>query len=576
MRFGISARLTLVLALVGLLVAGLTGFYAFHVSRGLLVQSSKDELLLSTQVLSRRIALTRQEVSRNLMVLASHPAAQASLQPHAEGAQAQLATLFKVLMAANPAYLQIRLISARDHGLERVRVDRDSGTLQEVSGDDLQEKGHFAYVSETLKLAYGETYLSPIAINHEQGSHAGLDRPTLQLATPVSDTNGKALGLLVINLDLDGMFALLSADLPEDFALYLANHEGDYLIHPDSTKTFGFDRGRRVLVQDEFAEAAKLVDQSAENILLQADQGPHAFAPLLAAFVGRPVLANSEETRLILGLARPLEGVLKQTDQLGRTIVQIVVLVSVACALLAVLVARALTRPINSMIAAVHRFSNDNKVLPLPVERSDEIGTLARSFARMQGQIRKQMDDLQDSREELEHLAQHDMLTELPNRRMFMDRLAQAIARAERTEEGFALLFIDVDNFKNFNDSLGHAAGDAVLKTVARRLASHTRKVDTVARLGGDEFVVMIDNFSERNLIAAFTEKLLAALKAPMDFEGHTLCVEFSIGISQFPDDGSTAEEVINNADRAMYRTKAGGRNGYRFTSDTNTQPNLL
>ena len=576
MKFGISARLTLVLALVGLLVAGLTGFYAFHVSRSLLVQSSQDELLLSTQVLARRIALTRQEVSRNLMVLASHPAAQASLQADAGSAQTQLATLFKVLMSANPAYLQIRLISAKEHGMERVRVDRDSGTLQEVTGDDLQEKGHFAYVSETLKLAYGETYLSPIAINHEQGSHAGLDRPTLQLATPVSDTQGQALGLLVINLDLDGMFALLSADLPEDFALYLANYQGDYLIHPDNTKTFGFDRGRRVLVQDEFAQTAALVDQTAESVLLQADQGPHAFAPLLAAFVGRPVLISSEETRLILGLARPLEGVLKQTDQLGRTIVQIVILVSLACAFLAVLVARALTRPINSMIAAVHRFSNDNKVLPLPVERSDEIGMLARSFARMQSQIRKQMDDLHDSHEELEHLAQHDMLTELPNRRMFMDRLEQAIARAERTEEGFALLFIDVDNFKSFNDTLGHAAGDAVLKTVAQRLAANTRRIDTVARLGGDEFVAMIDNFSDRNLISAFTEKLLAALKAPMEFEGHTLCVEFSIGISQFPDDGSTAEEVINNADRAMYRTKAGGRNGYRFTSDANTQPNLL
>ncbi|MDZ7920605.1 diguanylate cyclase domain-containing protein [Rhodoferax sp.] len=576
MKFGISARLTLVLALVGLLVSGLTGFYAFNVSRTLLVQSSQDELLLSTQVLARRIALTRQEVSRNLMVLASHPASQASLQADAGSAQTQLATLFKVLMSANPAYLQIRLISAKDYGMERVRVDRDSGTLQVVTGDDLQEKGHFAYVSETLKLAYGETYLSPIAINHEQGSHAGLDRPTLQLATPVSDAQGQALGLLVINLDLDGLFALLSADLPEDFALYLANYQGDYLIHPDNTKTFGFDRGRRVLVQDEFAQTAALVDQTAESVLLQADQGPHAFAPLLAAFVGRTVLASSEETRLILGLARPLEGVLKQTDQLGRTIVQIVILVSLACAFLAVLVARALTHPINSMIAAVHRFSNDNKVLPLPVERSDEIGMLARSFARMQSQIRKQMDDLQDSHEELEHLAQHDMLTELPNRRMFMDRLEQAIARAQRTEEGFALLFIDVDNFKSFNDTLGHAAGDAVLKTVAQRLAANTRKIDTVARLGGDEFVAMIDKFSDRNLISAFTEKLLAALKAPMEFEGHTLCVEFSIGISQFPDDGSTAEEVINNADRAMYRTKAGGRNGYRFTSDANTQPNLL
>lgn len=576
MKFGISARLTLVLALVGLLVAGFTGFYAYHVCRNLLVQSSQNELLISTQVLARRISLTRQEVSRNLMVLATHPAAQAAAQGKSASDQAQMAVLFKVLMAANPAYLQVRLISAQDHGLERVRVDRDSGTLQEVTGDDLQEKGHFAYVSETLKLAFGETYLSPIVINHEHGSHSGQERPTLQLATPVSDPKGAPLGVLVINLDLDGMFALLSADLPEKFSLYLANHEGDYLIHPDSSKTFGFDKGRRVLVQEEFPQTAGLVERQTDNVVLQAEEGIHAYTPQLAAFVGRSVLVSSEEDRLILGLARPLDDVLKQTDQLGQTVVQIVVLVSLVCGLLAVLLARALTRPINSMIAAVHRFSNDNQPMPLPVERTDEIGTLARSFARMQGQIRRQMEDLHDSREELEHLAQHDMLTELPNRRMFMDRLTQAIARSQRTEEGFALLFIDVDNFKNFNDTLGHAAGDAVLKTVAQRLASNTRKVDTVARLGGDEFVVMLDNFSERNLISAFTEKLLAALKAPMDFEGHPLFVEFSIGISQFPDDGATAEEVINHADHAMYRTKAGGRNGYRFTSDTNTQPNLL
>ncbi|TAH11452.1 MAG: diguanylate cyclase [Curvibacter sp.] len=576
MRFGISARLTLVLALVGLLVAGLTGFYAFYVSRSLLVQSAQDELLLSTQVLARRIALTRQEVSRNLMVLASHPAAQASLQANANDSKSQLTTLFKVLMAANPAYLQIRLIDAKDHGMERVRVDRGIGDLQVVSNENLQEKGHFAYVSETLKLRLGETYLSPIAINHEQGSPSGLDRPTLQLAIPVGAEQGQALGLLVINLDLDGMFALLSADLPDDFSLYLANNHGDYLIHPDNTKTFGFDRGRRVLVQEEFTQTAALIEKNTEDILLQANQGPHAIAPLLAAFIARPILVHSEESRLIVGLARPLDGVLKQTDRLGRTIVQIVIAVSLLCALLAVMVARALTRPINSMIFAVHRFSKDNTALPLPVQRSDEIGTLARSFARMQGQIRKQMADLQHSRKELEHLARHDMLTELPNRRLFMDRLEQAIARSERTDEGFALLFIDVDHFKHINDTLGHAAGDAVLKVVAQRLAGNTRKVDTVARLGGDEFVVMMDHYSDRNLVAAFTEKLLAALTAPMALEAKTLSVEFSIGISQFPEDGHTAEEMIGSADKAMYRTKAGGRNGYRFTSDSNTQPNLL
>jgi diguanylate cyclase (GGDEF)-like protein len=186
------------------------------------------------------------------------------------------------------------------------------------------------------------------------------------------------------------------------------------------------------------------------------------------------------------------------------------------------------------------------------------------------------LDVLQDNQEELEHLAQHDTLTSLPNRRKFMERLEMTLARAKRTGHGFALLFIDIDKFKTFNDTLGHATGDAVLLAVAQRLAQSTRQVDTAARLGGDEFVLMLDQFADRNLIAGFTEKLLQTLKAPIYFEGHTLHVEFSVGISRFPDDGDTAQALLNNADNAMYRTKAGGRNGYRFTSDNDTQPSLL
>jgi diguanylate cyclase len=575
-KFGITARITLALALAGALVASLTGYYAFSASRALLVQSAQDELLLSTQVLARRVVVTRQEVTRNLRVLATHPAALSSVQGGGANAEMQLATLFKVLMEANSAYLQIRLISAADHGLERVRVDRDSGAVKSITGDDLQEKGHFGYVFETLKLSAGETYLSPIAINHEAGSHAGFGRPTVTLATPVTDARDAVLGLVVINLDLNATFELLSADLPRDYTLYLANAHGDILIHPDPLQTFGFDKGRRYFLQDEFTDLHDLVGGSAPDKVLLADTGIHAEKPLLAAFIARGITIHSNESRIILGLSRPLQAVLQQSDRLGRNIVQLVALVSLACVLLAVLVARALTRPINSVITAVHRFSNDKLASPLPVDRSDEIGVLARSFARMQEQIRRQMETLHDNQEELEHLAQHDTLTNLPNRRMFMDRLDMALARSKRTGDGFALLFIDIDKFKTINDSLGHATGDAVLHEVAQRLAQSTRKVDTAARLGGDEFVLMLDQFADRNLIAGFTEKLLHNLKEPITFEGHTLYVEFSIGISQFPDDGNDAEALLHSADTAMYRTKAGGRNGYRFTSDNTTQPSLL
>ena len=265
MKFGIAERLGVLLAGVGILASGLTGFYAYNVSRDLLVQAARNELATSTQVLSRRILTARQEISRDLAILATHPAAISVLESPNLPLEDQMATLFTQVLRANPNYFQVRLISASDNGLERVRVDRDGETFVRVTDDDLQEKGHYPYVSDTLTLPAGKTYLSRIVINHERGAHAGLDQPTVILATPVINAQGRTLGLVVINVDLNRIFGQLSFDLPKDFELYLANTNGDYLIHPDATKAFGFDRGRRVLIQDDFPETSALLDGKKSN-----------------------------------------------------------------------------------------------------------------------------------------------------------------------------------------------------------------------------------------------------------------------------------------------------------------------
>jgi len=575
-KFGITTRLAIILALIGFAVSGLTGFYTYSASRSLLVQSAQGELMTSTRVLVRRISLVRLEISRNLLVLAAQRQARIALTEQNALAQADLVEQFKQLMKVNPAFFQIRLISAAEGGPEVVRVDRDAESLLTVTGDDLQEKGHFPYVSEALKLPADQTYLSQITINHELGAHSGQGKPTVTMAAPVMSAQGTALGVVVINIDLNATFQLLAADLPGKFQLFMTNGNGDFLIHPDPTHTFGFDRGQRILLQDEFPEAADLIAGKADTALLETPGGPDGKGALIAAFMGRGLSVPSRDARMVLGLAQPREVVLNQADQLGRDILKIVLAVCVACIALALLVARAVTHPINVMNKAIQRFSNDNHIMQLPDRRTDEIGMLARSFSRMQTTIRQQVNDLQDSREELEHLAQHDVLTGLPNRRMFMDRLDQAIARASRNDLGFALLFVDVDNFKGFNDQYGHATGDLILKTVADRLRSSLRAADTVARLGGDEFVILLDQVTEHNLIASFTEKLLGVLKVPVVCADQEVRVEFSIGISQFPEDADTAEGIIAKADNAMYRTKASGRNGYNFTSVNNTQTTLL
>ncbi|MCV2367876.1 diguanylate cyclase domain-containing protein [Roseateles oligotrophus] len=569
MKYGIAFKLGVLLALVGVLAAGLSGFYAYAASREILLKSAKQELLTSTRVLARRITLNREEVSRNLLMLATHPAVLRALQePDAEAPAEQMATLFKQLMLANPSYFQLRLISASAHGLERVRVDRQLAGLIRVSGEDLQEKGHFDYVADTLKLAAGETYLSRISINHERGANTGQDQPTLQLAMPVRSQGGDAAaGLIVVNVDLNGMFALLQADLPAGFKLFLANGEGDILIHPDSARTFGFDRGRRVLMQDEMAQVADIVSGRFDAAVFETSENDYAMAPMVAAFIGQTIKVHSNESRLVLGLAQPLAEVLSRSQPLASELLQIVSLLCLLCLLLAAGLARAITRPINAVSAAAQRFAEGLPPGPLPLARKDELGSLARSFAWMQGQISEQMADLLRKQEALEHLAQHDMLTGLPNRRLLEVRLDGFIAAARRHGGGVCVLFIDLDRFKVLNDRYGHDAGDAVLKIIAERLLGMMREVDTVARLGGDEFVVLLEAQTSMDHVAAIAEKLLSGLTAPIAYQGHELALGASIGIGRYPQDGQTRAEIMAKADQAMYAAKAVGQGGVRFYS---------
>ncbi len=171
------------------------------------------------------------------------------------------------------------------------------------------------------------------------------------------------------------------------------------------------------------------------------------------------------------------------------------------------------------------------------------------------------------------HLARHDYLTDLPNRVLLNDRIAQAIIRAERNGTTLAVLFLDLDNFKHINDSLGHATGDKLLQSVAQRLLTCVRSSDTVSRQGGDEFVVLLseDKYAEDAALTA--DKILAALAVPQSVAGHELHVTTSIGISVYPADAKNGETLLKNADTAMYQAKEKGRNNYQFfKSDMNVR----
>jgi len=171
------------------------------------------------------------------------------------------------------------------------------------------------------------------------------------------------------------------------------------------------------------------------------------------------------------------------------------------------------------------------------------------------------------SEERMQYLANHDALTQLPNRTLLHERVEHALRLAQRTKAQVAILFLDLDRFKNINDTLGHQAGDQMLVEVAARLKACLRDTDTIARQGGDEFVVVVENFTDTQYLVAVARKILAALAVPFALHGHELFISASIGISVYPDDGRDMGVLLRNADVAMYRSKEQGRNTHQFYS---------
>ena len=175
--------------------------------------------------------------------------------------------------------------------------------------------------------------------------------------------------------------------------------------------------------------------------------------------------------------------------------------------------------------------------------------------------------------ERVRHLAHHDALTDLPNRVLLNDRIAQAVSLAERNRTRVAVMFLDLDRFKTVNDSLGHGVGDKLLQEVSRRLKLCIRASDTVSRLGGDEFVILMPDMADPADIAVAAQKVLDAVARPYNIDGHELVSTPSVGIAVYPGDGADVDTLLRNADAAMYHAKEHGRNNYQFfTQDMNAR----
>jgi diguanylate cyclase (GGDEF)-like protein/PAS domain S-box-containing protein len=198
-----------------------------------------------------------------------------------------------------------------------------------------------------------------------------------------------------------------------------------------------------------------------------------------------------------------------------------------------------------------------NWTLTSKVPLHDDSGTIVGLIG-----VTREINELKQVETSLQYLATHDTLTGLPNRYLMVDRLNQVLARSQRDQATFAVLFVDIDDFKEVNDSGGHAAGDGLLRSVAERLRSSVRASDTVARIGGDEFVLILEATDRSGAIVA-AEKIRGLIAAPVALPGRQTSVTATVGISLFPEHGRDAEGLLAAADNAMYLRKRNGKDGH-------------
>ncbi len=404
-----------------------------------------------------------------------------------------------------------------------------------------------------------------------------------QRGASITEGLAGSLDVAVATLDMQSMQLSLQALLENNdvsFA-YIYDGQGNILHDGEPTipafgqniadvlsRTYGVTLTDRISRTDQYlVVSAPVASRSAqaqpENTLVSGSAG---------VAVGLSLSSVAAETQTIVSNTRDLIRSDQERQLYGVSITTGILLLITA--VIALWLARKLVQPIRQLATYADEVGKGNYDAVLPIRRSDELGDLAKS-------LREMSDNLQVTSGEVHYLAYHDSLTKLPNRAQLKEALQRAVARAKRSETSAALLFIDLDDFKRVNDTLGHDAGDTLLKEFAVRLADSIRiedqiatasddeSSDVIARLGGDEFTVVLDSITQPSDVVVIAQRILAALKEPFIITGQEVVVGASIGVTTYPEDGVDVETLLRNADVAMYQAKERGKNQFEFYNDS-------
>jgi diguanylate cyclase (GGDEF)-like protein len=288
----------------------------------------------------------------------------------------------------------------------------------------------------------------------------------------------------------------------------------------------------------------------------------------ISLYTSKKLASDSIQNIIQIAIILPPAAKKKLLEDLVVVTILILLTITSIGSLIAYWTAKRIVSPISHLTKLSQKVAAGDFNVRMPTTTTDEIGTLSQAFNIM-------IQELDEQRHELQSLANKDTLTQLPNRRQFEERLKILVKSCNRNNTSIAVMYLDLDHFKDTNDSFGHPAGDKLIRDVSTRLSKTVRESDLVARLGGDEFAVILNPHKTKADTEHVAKKILTELSKPFLIEKHQIFSGASIGVSVYPIHGKTSTELVKNADAAMYKAKNTGRNGYQFYSeDLTTQSN--
>jgi diguanylate cyclase len=492
-------------------------------SQKAILYSSEKNL---TKLVSQAIRDELQNINSDLFYLANLPQLQEYLTSGG-AAPASLTENILLFSKHRKAYDQIRYLDSS--GMEVIRINFDGKTAVTVPADQLQSKAKRYYFEDTLRLERGDVYVSPFDLNIEGNKIEYPLKPMIRFGTPVFDKKGQKRGVIVLNyLGNQLMTTLNKYSSKNGSQLTLLNSEGYWLKGLRSEDEWGFmlPERKEAVIGKQFPIAWQECTQNQDGQIL-TDKGLFTFSTIYPLQTGQlsstgntaasgSSLARLQSDRYFWKMVSFVSPEIVRTKLYGFR--NILLLVSSVLIVLLAFLARQVA------LNAVQR---------------EETAALVHAMAFK------------------------DTLTGLPNRRLLEDRLDQSIASADRADGKIAVLFLDLDHFKAVNDTLGHEAGDQLLKQVSGRLQEAVRKSDTVARLGGDEFILLLQNITCHQDVDSVADKVIQAISSPFIIGGKQVQVGTSIGIVLYPEDCTDPASLVALADKALYKAKQSGRNRY-------------